>query len=139
MKKRWIGIALALLVAVAAFGDGVDWSSAKLLFPGIRFVALKKTKPRLIRLFIMRIDLKTPGLSFTVTGRDPDWGKPMPDFPKLPIRTRRTTTAEFMRNIVLQTAQKRSLAGSIRIFNPLCQTELCRTRSSRNCLKTGSE
>ena len=99
MRKRWIGIVLALFVGVVASGGGVDWNSAKVLYPGIRFVALKKTKPRLIRLFIMRIDLKTPGLSFTVTGRDPDWGKPMPDFPKLPIRTRRTTTADFMREV----------------------------------------
>ena len=99
MKKRLTGIALVLLFGAVAFGGGVDWDSAKELFPGIRFVALRKTKPRLIRMFIMRIDLKTPGLSFTVTGRDPDWGKPMPDFPKLPIRTRRTTTADFMREV----------------------------------------
>lgn len=99
MKKRWIGIALALLFGAVAFGGGVDWDSARVLFPGIRFVALKKSKPRLIRMFIMRIDLKTPGLSFTVTGRAPDWGKPMPDYPKLPIRTRRTTTAAFMREV----------------------------------------
>ncbi|MBQ6352652.1 MAG: phosphodiester glycosidase family protein, partial [Lentisphaeria bacterium] len=85
----------SLLLGVAA--GAADWNSAKTLYPGIKLLEVKKTKPRLLRLFIMRIDLKTPGLTFAVTGRAENWGKPMPDYPKLPIRTRRATTGEFMR------------------------------------------
>ena len=76
--------------------QAVDWNSAKTIYPGVKLVSLKKDKPRLLRMFIMRIDLKTPGLTFAVTGRAPGWGNPMPDYPKLPIRTRRTTTGTFM-------------------------------------------
>ena len=49
-----------------------------------------------MRVALMRIDLKTPRLRLVTTGRDADWGKTMPDYPALPIATRRITTAEFM-------------------------------------------
>ena len=89
--------ALLLQTSLAAAENRIDWNSAKTVCPGIKLATVKRTSPRLIRMFVMRIDLTTPGLTFTVTGRDADWGKPMPDYPKLPIRTRRTTTAAFMR------------------------------------------
>ena len=90
--------ALFLHTALAAAENRIDWDSAKTVYPGIRLVKLKRTSPRLMRIYIMRIDLETPGLRFVTTGRDADWGKSMPDYPKLKIRTRRTTTAEFMRH-----------------------------------------
>ena len=102
MKKRRFGtLLLSLLLPVLLFAveQTVDWDSAKSIRPGIKLVSLKRKTPRLLRMFIMRIDLTTPGLSFTVTGRDADWGKPMPDYPKLPIRTRRVTPAAFMRKM----------------------------------------
>ena len=94
---RMLCAALLLQTALFAAENRIDWDSAKTICPGIKLVSVKRTSPRLIRMFIMRIDLTTPGLTFTVTGRDADWGKPMPDYPKLPIRTRRATTAAFMR------------------------------------------
>lgn len=98
--KRYLkltAILLALLTCVLSV-LGADWDSAKTLYPGIKLMRLKKDQPRLIRIFIMRIDLQTPGLTFAVTGRDPDWDKPMPDYPKLKIRTKRTTTGDFLIN-----------------------------------------
>ena len=90
-------LAVAVFIPAVLAAESIDWNSAKSLYPGVKLIKLKRTSPRLIRMAIMRIDLTTPGLTFTVTGRDPDWGKPMPDYPKLPIRTRRTTTGAFMR------------------------------------------
>ena len=92
-------VCLSLSVILHADESKIDWESAKSIYPGIKLVKLKRTTPRLIRMAVMRIDLTTPGLSFTVTGRDADWGKPMPDYPKLQIRTKRTTTAAFMREM----------------------------------------
>ena len=89
---------LMLLGAVLFSGLGMEWDSAKTLYTGIKLLQLRSKTPRLLRYYIMRIDLHTPGLSFVSTGRDRDWDKPMPDYPKLKIRTRRITTAEFMRN-----------------------------------------
>ena len=99
--KHFLRILLATLLlqtALNAAEHRIDWDSARTICPGVKLVSVKRTSPRLIRMFIMRIDLTTPGLTFSVTGRAADWGKPMPDYPKLPIRTRRTTTAAFMRN-----------------------------------------
>ena len=99
MKRYLRSIAIALpLLTCAITAVAADWDSAKSLYPGVKLMQIKKTKPRLLRIFIMRIDLQTPGLTFAVTGRDPDWDKPMPDYPKLKIRTKRTTTGDFLRN-----------------------------------------
>lgn len=95
---------LSLSLVLHADESKIDWDSVHSLYPGIKLAKIKRTSPRLLHLAIMRIDLTTPGLTFTVTGRDTGWGKPMPDYPKLLIRTRRTTTASFMR-------QKRDSTG----------------------------
>lgn len=99
MKKILYLLLFCLSLSFALYADEakIDWNSAKSIYPGIKLVKIKRTSPRLLHMAIMRIDLTTPGLTFTVTGRDADWGKPMPDYPKLPIRTKRTTTASFMR------------------------------------------
>jgi len=101
MKKllSMLMISLALSSVLCAADTRIDWDSAKSLYPGIKLVKIKRNSPRLLHMAIMRIDLTTPGLAFTVTERDPGWGKPMPDYPKLTIRTRRTTTAAFMRQM----------------------------------------
>jgi hypothetical protein len=99
MKRLLRLLTVALFIPAVLAAESIDWDSAKSLYPGIRMVKLKRTSPRLIRMAIMRIDLSTPGLTFVTTGRDADWGKPMPDYPKLPIRTRRTTTMDFMRKM----------------------------------------
>ena len=98
--KRSVSFAAALLLflvaAVSVRAADIDWNKARDIRPGIKLTSGIKKSPRLIRYFIMRIDLKTPGLEFVVTGRDADWGKPMPDYPKRNIRTKRRTVADFM-------------------------------------------
>ena len=103
MKNRLFrfGVAVLLLAAQIAVGGicpPVDWAKAQKVQRGIRLVKMELRSPRLIRAAVMRIDLKTPGLTLTTTGRDRDWGKIMPDRPGIRIATRRITSAEFMKN-----------------------------------------
>ena len=99
-SKRFLAFSAALLLVVVAAASagaaGIDWGKARNIRPGIKLVTGIKKSPRLIRYYLMRIDLKTPGLEFVTTGRDKDWGKPMPDYPKRVIRTKRRTVADFM-------------------------------------------
>ena len=91
------GVILFVFITTAsAVAAEIDWSKARDIRPGIKLVSGIKKTPRLIRYYIMRIDLTTPGLEFLTTGRDKDWGKPMPDYPKRNIRTKRRTVADFM-------------------------------------------
>ena len=90
-------IAVLAFVGVTAAASDFDWEAAREPHPGIRVIKRKYTQPRLMRVAVMRVDLKTPGLRFVTTGRDADWGKPMPDYPKIKVATKRITTADFMR------------------------------------------
>ena len=91
----WLFI-LALFAGPALAAPTFDWETAKEPLPGIRVIKRKYPRPRLMRVAVMRIDLDTPGLHFVTTGRDADWGKPMPDHPGIMVATKRITTAEFM-------------------------------------------
>ena len=73
-----------------------DWSKTPELFPGIKHVFLDTAKPRPLKINVIRVDLTRGDLRFMTVKKDPDWGKPMPDHPALPIRTRRITTRQFM-------------------------------------------
>lgn len=103
-----------------------DWNRAKALSKGVKLLMLdeevdtpldsgdvrmlQQAEGRLGRSFkgkrqmksyVMRIDLKLPGIGFAATGRDKDWGKPMPPDPTgnakdLTICTTRLSTGSFM-------------------------------------------
>ena len=75
-----------------------DWSGTPELFPGIKHVFLDTDAPRPLKINVIRVDLTNRDLRFMTVKKDPDWGKPMPDFPSLPIRTCRVTTYQFMRS-----------------------------------------
>ena len=72
-----------------------DWSKTPELFPGIKHVFLDTDKPRTLKINVIQVDLSRKDLRFMTVDRDPDWGKPMPDF-NLPIRVRRRTVHDFM-------------------------------------------
>lgn len=95
---RHLLFTLLLLTACSLFALEVDWSKAKPVQTGALLLKFELTEPRLEKINLMRIDLRTPGLTFTGTARDPDWGKPMPDYPKGIIRTKRIRTRDFMLN-----------------------------------------
>ena len=76
----------------------INWLSVKPVADGIRIMDLEFTEPRLMKAFIARVDLRTPGLSLTGTLRDPKWGEPMPAVTNrvVAIQTRRQRTADFL-------------------------------------------
>lgn len=96
MLKKFLTLSF-LTAAFILFAGEINWQSAKDIAPGIKYVNISRNKPRLMQIFIFRVDLQTPGLKFTGTPRDPDFGKPMPDYPELPIVTRRQTTIDFVK------------------------------------------
>ena len=107
--KRIILAAIWLWVAIGIQAQVLDWGKGDVLHEGIVHLAIDRKikdangKDLLLKGNILRIDLKTPGLRFTATGRDSDWGKPMPDHvPKegqqpFLIRTRRLATPAFLK------------------------------------------
>ncbi|MDD3885965.1 MAG: phosphodiester glycosidase family protein [Victivallaceae bacterium] len=95
--KRICSVFILMACSAALFAGAIDWEKADLVQKGVRLVKLELTSPRLMKVYIMRVDLSTPGLEFTATGRDPDWGKPMPDYPQAyRIRAKRLRTSDFM-------------------------------------------
>ena len=88
----------ALLCAFTLAAEKIDWKKAEEVQTGVRLVKFERREPRLMKINLMRIDLRTPGLEFTGSARDADWGKPMPDYEKAVIRTKRIRTRDFMLN-----------------------------------------
>jgi exopolysaccharide biosynthesis protein len=86
--------------AVLVFAiEPIDWSKAEEVQTGVRHVRLETDTPRLMKINILRVDLTTPGLEFTATGRAPGWGEPMPDYPERIIRTKRQRTRVYMKEV----------------------------------------
>jgi hypothetical protein len=118
-----IGIAVLLLATALpahAREGAYDWRLARELYPGIAFAREERVmenakglecphyrgfspeKPRRLRLCVLRVDLGMTNLQLIATGRAAGWGDPMPDVTggessEYVIRTRRETTADFIR------------------------------------------
>ncbi len=77
------------------------WNGAQPVAEGILLEKLELDEPRLMKAYVMRVDLATKGLAFTGTGRDENWGKQMPDYTNRVclIDTRRERTADFVRRM----------------------------------------
>ncbi len=94
-----IRILAACAFALASTGcAAINWNSAREIRPGVRYVKFERKEPHLMKAFMIRVDLQTPGINFTGPDRDPDWGKPMPDVTNRVclIRTKRQRTRDFM-------------------------------------------
>lgn len=103
MKTRHLATAALLCISlclcrVLAGAPAIDWNNAEDIRPGIKLLKLETDQPRLLKINLVRIDLRTPGIQFTGTARDADWGKPMPDHEKTIIRTKRIRTRDFLLN-----------------------------------------
>ncbi|MBP5639819.1 MAG: phosphodiester glycosidase family protein [Victivallales bacterium] len=72
------------------------WAGAREIYPGIFHLALERTEPRLMKINLMKINLKDGRYGFTGTPKPELWGQPMPDFPELNVVTKRERTVEFM-------------------------------------------
>lgn len=81
----------------------IDWDKAEDVQNGVKLQKLERDTPQLMKICVMRIDLKTKGLKITGTGRDEHWGEPMPNYvrkgampAKCVIRTKREKTTDFV-------------------------------------------
>ena len=92
----------AALASAAAFGGGcpesLDWSAAHEFAPGMRNLHVTIDDPRLMENYMVRVDLHTPGLRVTGTGRASNWGERMSDVTNrvMLIDTLRRRTRDFL-------------------------------------------
>lgn len=102
MKTRTLPLLAALLVSSAAFGaacpESVDWSAAHAFAPGMQCLHVTLDEPRLMENYMVRVDLRTPGLRVTGTGRASNWGERMSDVTNrvLLVDTVRQRTRDFL-------------------------------------------
>lgn len=84
-------LAVACARILGAQEGTYDWSSARELYPGIRFVRVAVAEPRKMVIHGVRIDSQTPGLRLHATPRRQEWveGK---------TETDRRTTRDFLRD-----------------------------------------
>lgn len=93
---------VTMAFAAVSFGgacpESIDWSAARQFAPGMRSLHLTLDEPRLMENYMVRVDLRTPGLRFTATGRAPNWGDAMTDVTNrvVLIDTVRRTTRSFL-------------------------------------------
>ena len=157
MKRKrlaWFLTAFAAAVAVRADvpQDHEMWRRPVTLCRGVTLRALALKKPRMIKVFMARIDLNEPGIGFTATDRDPHWGEPMPDYTNrtVLIDTKRETTSRFLmrrraegKPAVLAinsspwgpwdcSAAYRSKYGSFRMWNVSHGVELSHSKNPRS-------
>ena len=91
-------IAMCACALMASCSTDINWAKAKEIRPGVSYVKRDLKEPRLMKTFMIRVDLQTPGIRFASTGRDPRWGEQMPDVTNgvCLIRTKRQRTLDFM-------------------------------------------
>ena len=84
MKKTLFVLLFAIVsqVLCAEWWDEkkADWNKAKELVPGIVYMHEKRTSPRLMEIWLMRIDLSRK-FNFHTAKKAADYGKPMPTHP----------------------------------------------------------
>lgn len=90
------------LLAVIGLNGKFDWNgiNVKTLCPAVKYAKIERTEPRMLKIAVLKVDLTDPALQFQMTPRSAAWGKPMPGFPKLTIRTDRKTCRKFMEEMV---------------------------------------
>jgi hypothetical protein len=115
-------LVMAIVVPARSQEGTYDWDKARKLADGIEYaqaqIVMKNAvgfkcpyyekfdpkKPREHRMQVLRIDTRQPSLRFAVTDRAKGWGEPMPEYKgetldKHVIRTKRETTADFLRRL----------------------------------------
>ena len=99
MKKWLCAILLCCWTAVLCaqwWDDGqFDWSTATELVPGIEYAHLQKDQPRLMKIWVMRVDLQK-NFSFHTAKRAENYGETIATHPHLQVHTKRQSTMDFM-------------------------------------------
>ena len=89
-RKILVLLPLVLALAGSVFADEPPLANPKWnalpRAPGVTLRESTVEKPRHLRLKALKIDLKTPGLKFTGTGRCPGWGEPLAEAKTLYVK-----------------------------------------------------
>ena len=82
----------------AACPESLDWDAAPSIGRGMKYIHLTLDEPRQMENYLVRVDLHTPGLRVTSTGRASNWGDVMTDYTNevYVIDTLRQRTRDFM-------------------------------------------
>ena len=98
MKKLKAILILVALSSAGCVSEHAYWRDAQDVRRGVKLKTLELSEPRMMKAWVMRIDLETPGIGFVTTERAENWGEAMPDFTNgvRLIRTKREKTADFM-------------------------------------------
>ncbi|MBE6356352.1 MAG: phosphodiester glycosidase family protein [Lentisphaerae bacterium] len=90
---------LFLIPVDAEWWDGkkFDWENSTELVPGIRYAHIEKKSPRLMNIWVMRVDLQKK-FRFHTVKKAAEYGQPIPTHThrQLIIHTKRQKTADFM-------------------------------------------
>ena len=106
-RREFLGgvgcLAVAVALGAARSASGVTpwdemWQRPVSPQEGVTVRAYALESPRLMKAYVVRIDLGMPGIGFTATERSEHWGEPMPDYTNRTflIDTKREKTADFM-------------------------------------------
>ncbi len=102
MNIKTFFVACGLITTGVAFAGecpaSLDWDSAQTVARGIKRMNFKVDQPRLMENYIVRVDLREPGLRITGSHRAKEWGEPMPDYTNrvMAIDTCRQKTRDFL-------------------------------------------
>ena len=102
MEKKMSVLCAAVFTSVAVFGGAcpasIDWSAAREFAPGMKSLHVTIDEPRLMENYMVRVDLRTPGLRVTGSGRASNWGEKMTDVTNrvVLIDTLRRRTRDFL-------------------------------------------
>ena len=100
MQKVTAVFIICLTVVISLHGEWWDegkfnWKKATSLDSGILFGSMKKSSPRLMRLWVMRVDL-SKNYKFATAKKAKEYGQKVPTHPHLVIHTKRQKTVDFM-------------------------------------------
>jgi len=97
--SRFNVIAAAMFAATAVWAEAIDWEKVPDVSKGVKIHNIALEKPRLIKGYMLRIDLNARQWRYTQTGRDAKFGERMPEQPTNEnwlIATKLETTKRFM-------------------------------------------
>ena len=90
--NRILSLAFVLSLFGPVFGGGTlskpEWRS-EILVPGVTVYRADVDEPRTLRLNAVKVDLKTPGLAFTATGKCSGYGQPLEEAKSLYVKEKK--------------------------------------------------
>ncbi len=99
MRKIWLSVCflLAAFALHAQWWDegNFDWNGATQLVPGIEYIHLEKDHPRIMKIWVMRVELNGR-FRFHTGKKAAEYGQPVPTHPRFAIHTKRQRTIHFM-------------------------------------------